>query len=84
MARKSRSRKSGREKLENPPEGLPKVVSVPAKFQKQMEGKRVFYPSPLERTYKPLRFLTVPYVMAPVLGLITLAPHVGQSVSEDV
>lgn len=31
----------------NPPVGLPKVVSVPAKFQKQMGGKRVLIPTPL-------------------------------------
>lgn len=47
MASTSRRRKSGREKLENPPEGLPKVISVPAKFQKQMGGKRVLVPTPL-------------------------------------
>lgn len=47
MASKSRSRKSGREKLMNPPEGLPKVITVPAKFQKQMGGKRVLIPTPL-------------------------------------
>lgn len=47
MAGTSRRRKSGREKLENPPVELPKVVSVPAKFQKQMGGKRVLVPAPL-------------------------------------
>lgn len=47
MASISRRRKSGREKLENPPVELPKVVSVPAKFQKQMGGKRVLIPAPL-------------------------------------
>lgn len=47
MASKSRPRKSGREKLNNPPIELPKVVSVPAKFQKQMGGKRVLVPTPL-------------------------------------
>ena len=46
MTGKSRSRKSGREKLNNPPVELPKVVSVPAKFQKQMGGKRVLVPTP--------------------------------------
>ena len=47
MASTSRRRKSGREKLENPPVELPKVVSVPAKFEKQMGGKRVLIPAPL-------------------------------------
>ena len=47
MASKKRPRKSGREKLNNPPVELPKVVSVPAKFQKQMGGKRVLIPAPL-------------------------------------
>ena len=47
MAGTSRGRKSGREKLENPPVELPKVVSVPARFQKQMGGKRVLIPAPL-------------------------------------
>jgi hypothetical protein len=47
MASKSRPRKSGREKLENPPVELPKVVSVPPKWQKQMGGKRVLIPTPL-------------------------------------
>jgi len=47
MADKSRSRKSGREKLENPPAGLPKVIDVPAKWEKQMGGKRVLIPTPL-------------------------------------
>ena len=31
----------------NPPVELPKVISVPAKFQKQMGGKRVLIPAPL-------------------------------------
>jgi len=31
----------------NPPVELPKVVAVPAKFQKQMGGKRVLIPTPL-------------------------------------
>jgi len=47
MAGRSRPRKSGREKLMNPPVELPKVVAVPAKFQKQMGGKRVLIPTPL-------------------------------------
>ena len=47
MASKSRPRKSGREKLNHPPVELPKVISVPAKFQKQMGGKRVLVPTPL-------------------------------------
>jgi len=47
MSDKFKSRKSGREKLENPPEGLPKVVTVPAKWKKRMGGKRVLVPTPL-------------------------------------
>lgn len=47
MADKTRSRKSGREKLENPPAGLPKVVDVPAEWEKRMGGKRVLVPTPL-------------------------------------
>jgi hypothetical protein len=47
MASKSRRRKSGREKLENPPVELPKVVSVPPNWQKQMGGERVLIPAPL-------------------------------------
>lgn len=47
MASTSKRRKCGREKLENPPVELPRVVSVPAKFQKQMGGKRVLIPAPL-------------------------------------
>jgi len=47
MASTSRRRKSGRAKLENPPVELPKVISVSAKFQKQMGGKRMLIPAPL-------------------------------------
>jgi len=47
MADKSRSRKSGREKMENPPARLPKVVDVPAEWEKRMGGKRVLIPTPL-------------------------------------
>lgn len=47
MASTSRGRKSGREKLENPPVELPKVISVEPRFQKQMGGKRVLVPAPL-------------------------------------
>jgi hypothetical protein len=64
MTGKSRSRKSGREKLNNPPVELPKVVSVPAKFQKQMGGKRVLVPTPrmvdaLVRKVKKGKLITV-------------------------
>jgi hypothetical protein len=44
---KCRSRKSGREKLENPPEGLPKVINVPKKWERRMGGERVLIPTPL-------------------------------------
>jgi len=47
MSKKSRTYKSYREKLENPVEGLPKVVDVPAKWQKQMGGKRILVPAPM-------------------------------------
>jgi hypothetical protein len=47
MSAKSNKYKSWREKLENPVEGLPKVVDVPAKWQKQMGGKKVLVPTPM-------------------------------------
>ena len=42
-----RARKSWREKLENPPKGLPKVVSGPPKWEKRFGGTRVLVPTPL-------------------------------------
>jgi len=39
--------KSWREKLENPPEGLPKVVSGPPKWEKRFGGRRVLVATPL-------------------------------------
>jgi len=47
MGSKSRARKSWREKLENPPKGLPKVVDGPAKWEKRFGGRRVLVPTPL-------------------------------------
>ena len=47
MSSRSMSRKSGREKLENPPDGLPKVISVPPEWEKRMGGRRVLVPTPL-------------------------------------
>jgi hypothetical protein len=47
MSDKFKSRKSWREKLENPPPGLPKVVSGPASWEKRFGGKRVLVPTPL-------------------------------------
>jgi len=47
MSSKSRARKSWREKLENPPKGLPKVVDGPAKWEKRFGGRRVLVPTPL-------------------------------------
>ena len=44
---KTYRRKSWREKLENPPEGLPKVVEGPASWEKRFGGKRVLVPTPL-------------------------------------
>ena len=48
MSAKWKSRKSWREKLENPPGGIPKVVDVPFDWEKRMDGKRVLVPSPLQ------------------------------------
>ncbi len=47
MSAKPKKYKSWREKLENPVEGLPKVVDVPAKYQKQMGGKKILVPTPM-------------------------------------
>ena len=47
MSDKFKSRKSWREKLENPPPGLPKVVSGPATWEKRFGGRRVLVPTPL-------------------------------------
>ena len=43
----ARKRKTGREKLQNPLEGLPKVVDVPDKWVKGMGGRRILVPTPL-------------------------------------
>jgi len=42
-----KTRKSWREKLENPPEGLPKVVSGPPKWEKRFGGRKVLVATPL-------------------------------------
>lgn len=47
MSIKWKSKKSWREKLENPPAGLPKVVDGPAKWEKRFGGRRVLVPTPL-------------------------------------
>jgi hypothetical protein len=47
MSVKWKSKKSWREKLENPPAGLPKVVSGPATWEKRFGGRRVLVPTPL-------------------------------------
>jgi len=47
MSTKWKSKKSWREKLENPPAGLPKVVEGPAKWEKRFGGRRVLVPTPL-------------------------------------
>lgn len=47
MPTKWKSKKSWREKLENPPAGLPKVVEVPAKWEKMMGGKNILVPTPI-------------------------------------
>ena len=43
----ARKRKTGREKLENPVDGLPKVVDVPDKWVKSMGGRHILVPTPL-------------------------------------
>ena len=43
----ARARKSWREKLENPPVELPKVVEVPEKWRKSQGGRYVLVPTPL-------------------------------------
>jgi hypothetical protein len=48
VAVKWKSKKSWREKLENPPPGLPKVVTVPPDWEKRMGGSRVLVPTPLQ------------------------------------
>lgn len=42
-----KSRKTWREKLENPPKGLPKVVNGPPKWEKRFGGRRVLIATPL-------------------------------------
>jgi hypothetical protein len=42
-----RTRKSWREKLENPVPGLPKVVDVPDKWVKTMGGRHILVPTPM-------------------------------------
>ena len=60
----TKTRKSWREKLENPPEGLPKVVECPEKWKKSFGGTRVLVPTPLIidkiiRTVKKGKLITV-------------------------
>jgi len=43
----AKGRKSWREKLENPPVELPKVVDVPEKWRKSQGGRYVLVPTPL-------------------------------------
>jgi hypothetical protein len=43
----AKTRKTWREKLENPPKGLPKVVDGPPKWEKRFGGTRVLVPTPL-------------------------------------
>jgi len=56
--------KSWREKLENPPVELPKVVDVPKKWRKSQGGRRVLVPTPLMadeqiRTVRKGKLITV-------------------------
>ena len=64
MANKSKTRKTWREKFENPPEGLPKVVEGPEKWKKTFGGTRVLIATPLLvdkviRTVKKGKLITV-------------------------
>jgi alkylated DNA nucleotide flippase Atl1 len=43
----AKTRKSWREKLENPVAGLPKVVPVPDKWVKTMGGRQILVPTPM-------------------------------------
>jgi hypothetical protein len=43
----TKTRRTWREKLENPPKGLPKVVDGPPKWEKGFRGTRVLVPTPL-------------------------------------
>jgi len=43
----AKARKTWREKLENPPKGLPKVVDGPPNWGKRFGGRRVLVPTPL-------------------------------------
>ncbi len=59
-----KTRKSWRDKLENPHEGLPKVVEGPEKWKKRFGGTRVLVPTPLLvdkviRTVKKGKLITV-------------------------
>jgi alkylated DNA nucleotide flippase Atl1 len=47
MGAKRGKYKSWRDKLENPLEGLPKVVDVPVKWRKQMGGRMILVPTPM-------------------------------------
>lgn len=47
MDNKFKSRKSWREKLENPPEALPKVVEGPPKWGKRFGGRKVLIATPI-------------------------------------
>ena len=47
MTKTRRTYKSWREKLENPIEGLPKVVDVPEKWRKSQGGRWILVPTPM-------------------------------------
>ena len=64
MANKLKTRKTWRQKLENPSAGLPKVVEGPEKWKKTFGGTRVLVPTPLLvdkviRTVKKGKLITV-------------------------
>jgi hypothetical protein len=61
---KKKTNKTWREKLENPPSGLPKVVEGPEKWRKRFGGTKVLVPTPLLvdkviRTVKKGKLITV-------------------------
>jgi len=69
MSGKSRTSKSWHEKLEKPVKGLPKVVEVPASWEKRMGGRKILVPTPLMadeviRTVKKGKLITTGQIRA--------------------
>jgi len=68
-----KSRKSWRQKLENPPKDLPKVVTGPASWKQRFGGTKVLVPSPLLvdqviRTVKKGKLITVKQIRQRLAG----------------